>query len=78
MADKPFPEKARAKEAAKALTHAALARPSDFAVRSLGTFHGLEILSRTKLTASVPDLFIRGSGTYAANLNADNRHYTEY
>jgi len=67
-----FSGKGAREEAAKALVHAALARPTDFAVRSLGTFHGLEILSRAKLTASVPDLFIRGSGTYAANLNADN------
>jgi N12 class adenine-specific DNA methylase len=67
-----FSGKGAREEAAKALVHAALARPTDFAVRSLGTFHGLDILSRAKLTASVPDLFIRGSGTYAANLNADN------
>ena len=56
----------------QALTRAALARPTDFALRSLGTFHGFEILSRAKMTASLPDLFIRGEGTYLANLNADN------
>ena len=72
VGEQTFSGKGAREEAAKALTLAALARPNDFAVRSLGTFHGLEILSRAKLTASVPDLFIRGSGTYAANLNADN------
>jgi hypothetical protein len=67
-----FSGKGAREEAAQALTRAALARPNDFALRSLGTFHGLEILSRAKMTASVPDLFIRGAGTYLANLNADN------
>jgi hypothetical protein len=67
-----FSGKGAREEAAQALTRAALAHPTDFAIRSLGTFHGLEILSRAKMTASVPDLFIRGEGTYLANLNADN------
>jgi hypothetical protein len=67
-----FSGKGAREEAAQALTRAALARPTDFALRSLGTFHGLEILSRAKMTASVPDLLIRGEGIYLANLNADN------
>jgi hypothetical protein len=67
-----FSGKGAREESAQALTRAALARPDDFAVRSLGTFHGLEILSRNKMTASLPDLLIRSAGSYSANLNADN------
>jgi hypothetical protein len=37
--------------------------------RANGAF---EILSRDKPGAPVPDLFIRGAGTYTAHLNADN------
>ena len=35
-------------------------------------FKGFEILSRDVPGASVPDLFIRGAGTYTAHINADN------
>jgi hypothetical protein len=36
------------------------------------TFRGFEILSRDKPGAPVPDLFVRGAGTYAAHINAEN------
>lgn len=67
-----FSGKGAREEAAKALTHAALARPTDLAIRSLAGFRGFEILSKAKMTAAVPDLYFRGSSTYSANLNPDN------
>ncbi len=43
-------------EAAKALVHAVLSRRDDYAPRLRARFRGLEILSRDKPGAPVPDL----------------------
>jgi hypothetical protein len=52
--------------------HSVLSRRDDYAPRLRATFKGFEILSRDKPGAPVPDLFIRGAGTYTAHINADN------
>jgi hypothetical protein len=49
-----------------------LSRRDDHSPRLRATFRGFEILSRDKPGAPVPDLFIRGAGTYTAHINADN------
>lgn len=59
-------------EAGAALARAILSRRDDYAPRLRASFRGFEILSRDEPGAPVPDLFIRGAGTYAAHLNADN------
>ena len=66
-------------EAAKALTHAVLSWRDDPTVQLRGAFRGFEILSKGKASTSLtpederlPDLFIRGAGTYVAHLNAEN------
>jgi N12 class adenine-specific DNA methylase len=59
-------------EAGWALTRAILSRRDDYAPRLRASFRGFEILSRDKPGAPVPDLFVRGAGTYAAHINADN------
>lgn len=67
-----FSGKGAREEAAKALIRAVLSRRDDYAPRLRASFRGFEILSRDKPGAPVPDLFIRGAGTYGAHLNADN------
>jgi len=67
-----FGGKGAREESAKALVRAVLSRRDDYAPRLRASFRGFEILSRDKPGAPVPDLFIRGAGTYAAHLNADN------
>lgn len=52
-------------EAAGALVHAVLSRREDHTLRKRAAFKGFEILSRRQPTAPVPDLFIRGAGTYS-------------
>jgi N12 class adenine-specific DNA methylase len=75
---KEFSGKGAREEAAKALTYAVLSWRDDPTLQPRGSFRGFEILSRGKRLTSladgepVPDLFIRGSGLYSANLNADN------
>jgi hypothetical protein len=66
-------------EAAKALTYAVLSWRDDVTLQPRASFRGFEILSRGKRLTGlaldgepVPDLFIRGSGVYSANLNAEN------
>ncbi len=44
----------------------------DLQVELRATFRRFEILSRDKPGAPVPDVFIRGAGTYTAHINADN------
>jgi len=70
-----FSGKGAREEAGAALARAILSRRDDYPARLWTTFKGFEILSRDKLGAPVPDLFIRGAGTYAAHLNADNPAY---
>lgn len=67
-----FGGKGTREEAAKALVRAVLSRRDDYAPRLRASFRGFEILSRDKPGAPVPDLFIRGAGTYGAHINADN------
>jgi len=49
-----------------------LSRREDYTLRKHAAFKGFEILSRGQPAAPVPDLFIRGAGTYTAHINADN------
>ena len=67
-----FSGKGAREEAAKALVRAVMTRRDDHAPRLRATFRGFEILSRDKPGAPVPDLFVRGAGTYTAHINADN------
>ena len=67
-----FSGKGAREEAGWALAHTILSRRDDYAPRRRATFKGFEILSRDNPGASVPDLFIRGAGTYSAHINADN------
>ena len=55
-------------EAPGALVRAPLSRRDDHTLRKRAAFKGFEILSRRQPAAPVPDLFIRGAGTYAAHL----------
>jgi prefoldin subunit 5 len=67
-----FAGKGAREEAAKALARAVFLRRDDYKLRNRASFKGFEILSRDHPTASVPDLFIWGAGTYSAHVNADN------
>jgi hypothetical protein len=67
-----FAGKGARDEAGRALMRAILSRRDDHALRLRATFKGFDILSRDKPGAPVPDLFIRGAGTYTAHINADN------
>ena len=67
-----FSGKGAREEASRALTRAVLSRRDDYAPRLRARFRGFEILSRDQPGASVPDLFIRGAGTYSGHINADN------
>jgi len=66
-------------EAAKALTHAILSWRDDTSIQPRGAFRGFEILSKGKSAGRfnpeddrLPEIFIRGKGTYAAHLNPEN------
>jgi hypothetical protein len=66
-------------EAAKALTHAILSWRDDTTLQPRGVFRGFEILSKGKSTVRLnpeddrlPEIFIRGKGTYTAHLNPEN------
>jgi len=66
-------------ESAKALTYAVLSWRDDTTLQVRGMFRGFEILSKGKLSTGfsseddrVPDIFIRGAGTYSAHLNPEN------
>ncbi len=67
-----FSGKGAREEAARALVYAVLSRRDDYTLRKRAAFKGFEILSRGQPAAPVPDLFVRGAGTYSAHLNADN------
>lgn len=74
-----FSGKGAREEAAKALTYAALTERDDLTLQPRASFRGFEILSRGKRLTGlaldgepVPELFVRGTGFYAANLNAEN------
>jgi N12 class adenine-specific DNA methylase/adenine-specific DNA methylase len=67
-----FSGKGAREEAGRALARALLSRRDDYAPRVRATIKGFDILSRDKPAAPVPDLFIRGAGTYAAHINPDN------
>ncbi len=59
-------------EAARALVRAVLSRRDDYTLRKRAAFKGFDILSRDLPAAPVPELLIRGAGTYTAHLNAGN------
>jgi hypothetical protein len=66
-------------EAAKALTHPVLSWRDDPILQVRGMFRGFEILSKGKVTAGfntgddrLPEIFVRGAGTYSAHLNPEN------
>jgi hypothetical protein len=67
-----FSGKGAREEAGRALARAILSRRDDYAPKVRAVIKGFEILSRDKPGAPVPDLFIRGAGTYAAHINPDN------
>ncbi len=75
-----FSGKGAREEAAKALTQTILSWRDDQSLQMRGSFRGFEILSRGKSSGfgtllddeRIPDLFIRGRGTYSANLNASS------
>jgi hypothetical protein len=75
-----FSGKGAREEAAKALTFAVLSWRNDQTTQPRGAFRSFEILSRGKSGGfgllegdeRLPELFVRGRGTYAANLNATN------
>ncbi|HUE15276.1 MAG TPA: DEAD/DEAH box helicase family protein [Planctomycetaceae bacterium] len=66
--------------AAEALTEVALSWRDDATLQARGLFRGFEILSRGRKTISLlsgdeenlPELFVRGAGTYKAQMNAEN------
>ena len=80
VGDRVFFGKGAREEGAAALTQAALSSRDDLTLQVRGAFRGFEILSRgrgaTLLAGSdderLPELFIRGSGIYKAQLNAEN------
>ena len=66
-------------ESAKALTYAVLSWRDDTTLQVRALFRGFEILSKGKVTAGfspeddrLPEIFIRGAGTYPAHLNPEN------
>jgi hypothetical protein len=66
-------------EAAKALTYAVLSWRDDTTLQVRGNFRGFEILSKGKVIAGfnteddrLPEIFVRGAGTYPAHLNPEN------
>jgi hypothetical protein len=75
-----FSGKGARDQAANALTRAILSWRDDQTMQPRGVFRGFEILSRGKSAGfgtlqedeRIPDLFVRGFGTYSANLNAVN------
>ncbi|MGO9056803.1 MAG: hypothetical protein ACLQU2_05360 [Candidatus Binataceae bacterium] len=67
-----FSGKGAREEAAGALVSAVLSRREDHTLRKRGAFKGFEILSRDQPAAPVPEVFVRGAGTYSAHLSADN------
>src|SRR5262249_2225595 len=80
VGDRVFSGKGAREAAAAALTQAILSRREDTALQVRGAFRGFEILSRGRARAAVlvsdeerlPELLIRGSGTFAAQLNAES------
>ncbi len=76
---KEFSGKGAREEAAKALTYAVLSWRDDLTLQPRASFRGFEILSRGKRLTGlaldgepVPELFIKGTGLYSANLNPEN------
>jgi hypothetical protein len=74
-----FSGKGAREAAAAALTQAALAGRHDPEMRRRGSFRGFELLSRGRAGGALleegdalPALFVRGAGSYGAQLNADN------
>jgi hypothetical protein len=80
VGDRLFTGKGAREEAAKALTYVVLSWRDDAHLEVRARFRGFEILSRGKRSSAMtidgspplPDLFLKGSGIYAAHLNAEN------
>jgi hypothetical protein len=77
---RPYSGKGAREAAAAALTQAVLAHRDDPALQVCGLFRGFEILSRGRpqgavlvsATENLPELLIRGSATFAAQINPDS------
>jgi hypothetical protein len=73
MGKQVFSGKGAREEAARALVRRRRAiAPRRLHAAQARAFKGFAILSRGQPAAPVPDLFIRGAGTYSAHINADN------
>jgi hypothetical protein len=78
VGNREFSGKGAREEAAKALTFAVLSWRDDMTLHPRARCRGFEILSRGSNMKSLdgaqelPELFIRGKGTYRAHLNAEN------
>jgi hypothetical protein len=73
VGDKAFTGKNAREEAGKALTQAILSSLWEKELTVRGHFRGFEILSRPgPREDSLPELYVRGQHTYAANLNPEN------
>ena len=67
-----FSGKGAREEAATALARAVLSRRDDYTLRKRAALKGFDILSRDQPGAPVPELFIKGKGTWSAHINAGN------
>src|ERR1700728_513299 len=79
VGNREYSGKGAREEAAKALAHSILSWRNDTTIQPRGAFRGFEILSKGKSTVRLnpednrlPEIFIRGEGTYAAHLNPEN------
>jgi N12 class adenine-specific DNA methylase len=78
VVNRTYSGKGAREEAAKALTHAVLSWRDDKGLAVRGRYRGFEILSRGSGSKrfdsepELPELYVRGSGAYRANLNAEN------
>ena len=80
VGNRTYSGKGAREQAAEALTKVVLSWRDDLSLQVRGDFRGFEILSRGRKTTSLvledeenlPELFIRGSGIYKAQMNAEN------
>jgi CheY-like chemotaxis protein len=78
VGNREYSGKGAREDAAKALTYTVLTWRDDLALTPRAQFRGFEILSRGSTMRNfdgepdLPELFVRGKGTYRAHLNAEN------
>jgi hypothetical protein len=78
VGNREYSGKGAREDAAKALTYAVLTWRDDLALTPRAQFRGFEILSRGSTMKNfdgepdLPELFVRGKGTYRAHPNAEN------